>query len=1089
MPSRFIAHPDPRALIAWLRNDLEARRARDPLARLSVLAPNRRLAGMLRRQLTAGGRGYLGVRVLDLWALVSEIGAQEPRTEPPARLAPEVLLRHELQGCLVRAGGRFGRLAPGRPGIAGSLLATFQELREAEVAGNDISRLLAEHGSEPAVETLRVYARYLESLRGLERAGWLDRAGIVQRSIARAESWAGAIAAVYLYGAYELIGIYLSLLRALARATSVTFLLPFDLDGGAWEYGREFARRFLGAGAPRIERLACPAQAVGPRAVRLLYEEGAPAEAQLHEQAFELVHTQGVEAELVAVARRILDLRARDVPLSEIGVVARTLAPYAAHLAQVFDAHAIPFSTTATQPLVRSPAVIALLGLVRVLSRGFERRDLLALLGSPLARCPEGKRPRPDLLERWSGEAGIERGFAGWTEDLAAWVKHSIDTQARRCTGAEQEREAFRRRATQALADQMAILEALGREADAWRRCSGWVERADFIEAVAGRWIESFGPQAGADAAVGEVRRLLEELRAAGSVGRGAPKAIEPLDALKALEGALEAARLPLRDLDRDGVQVLDGMQARGHVFRALFLIGFNAGMFPMRLGEDPFLPERWRAELRNRYGRPVPLRVNLAEEHQLLALWVASVRDRLVITYRRADEQGRTEVASFALREVARMRLGLPDPAQLSEQATRIPVHPVQRIREWARQSGLVAPDEAALLVALAPGNRAARLRVHLTERSRCDTAMEAALAWMQERGDRWSAGEGRTGVIPESSLPERWSASRLEELASCPLRFFFDQILGVGALPEPPGEGSFDPLDWGARVHAVLLELYGRLRAEGFLDAADPLTEMEERRCAGLLEQAWSGVFEDLGRRRSRRLPVLWEEHARGWRQALTAFVLRDLRAWRSRRLSLVGLEWEEAAPLAASSPGSRPELTLRGRLDRVARDPEGRIFIHDYKTGSSLDRFRDHKNMLRGLQLQAPIYSWLQQERDRALPAQAVQVEFLGVGPLHGNEPEEATVALEGQVLEGLRAGLEETIRVLAGMAASGRFPFRHEERGCSRCDFEAACHHRERAARLAVQNHPDHADFFDVHRKTLAAPVLADVRTGRKKRKEP
>lgn len=1082
---RFVSHPDPRVLIGWLRRDIDTRRAGDPLRPIFVLAPNRRLAGALRRWLTDAGRAHVNLRVLDLWALASELGDAGPDGGMPRRVAPELLLRRVVCGCLERAGGRLAREAVRRPGTVAHLLATFHEMREAGVSEPDASRLLRECGDAPVSETLRAYLRYLAALRELGRSGWVDRAGFVEHALERAGGGAPGAAAAYLYGAYEILGVHVSLLRALSSGADLAVLLPLAREGSAWAHGRRFADAFLRAPGEEIEFLGDPAATPWSRAARALYDEEAAGPPPLEGGALEVFHSQGIEAELCGVARRVLDMHRSGRPLDRIGVVARTLEAYAPHLARVFDAHGIPFSTSATQPLSRFPAALALLALLRTLARDFERDDLLALLRSPGVRWPEGARPRPDLLERWSGEAGIRKGLAAWVEDLPEWVREQIHEAERRSFDDPREGEAYRAARERALDEQMSALRALGREAAAWSACAGLAAHAGFVRALAGRWIEGFESGAERDPVMRAIGEAIDEMGAAGgSETAGEGGAGGPASALDLLEGQVLGRRLSLRDEERGGVRVLDGMQARGHVFDVLFLVGFNAGAFPLRLGEDPFLPEARRLWLREEARRPVPLRRNLDEERLLLALWLSSADGRVVVSYRRADEDGRAEVPSFALRELARLALGRPDAPALVRSAVPVPVHPQRRILHWMDATGLVSPDEAALLEALEPGNRAARARECLARAGRLVEPADTGLRWMQGLERRWLEEEGRCGA-PGALLPAAWSPTRLEQMARCPLQFFFERVLAVEVLPGPPEDGVFDPRDWGRRVHALLEEVFRTLGRESLLEPdAGPLRDGEERRCRDLVEGAWEEHFGDLGRRVSRRLALLWDLRAERWRQALAGTVLREVRLWRERGLTLVELEGEGEVALGAGPDGKEVPLVLRGRMDRVARlsgGPDGtrRTLITDYKVGRGLESLGEGREILRGLRLQAPVYAWIEAARpgEEAAP---VDVEFLGVGPDHEEDPEGARVEVAAADLDRWRPGVEETVRTLARLAAEGRFPLRHEDRQCGWCGYEAACHHLEPEAGRGVKSDPGHADYFDTHRKVRRAPTLAGVR---------
>ncbi len=1084
MPACFIAHPDPRRLLEWLREDLKSRAGGEISHRSHVLTPNKRLASHLRRRLTERGGAFLGLRVIDLWTLVSELAAPVPG--PAARLAPAPLLRQEVHACLRKQSGRLAAAADRRPGLSGALLATFGELREAGVGEQEVGRLLAGADGDSAPETLLLYRRYLSALRDLECGGWLDRAGFVQRALPQAPAWAKRAGSVYLYGAYELIGVHLALLRSLEEHTRLTVLLPLDVHKRPWSYGVRFAQEFLLGKDETIETLDLPPVGCGAKAATSLYDEEASTAPTLNESTLELFHTQGVEAELMSVARRILNLHRGGMPLREIGVVGRTLSPYAPYLERIFDTHGIPFATSATQPLGRFPVAAAVRALLRTLVLGFQRDDLLVLFRSTLFRYPEGHRPRPDVLERWSAMASLRGGLSAWIEDLPQWLAKRLPKDAKHVSEDPRERERFLKEMERALADQVAILGALGDEAVRWRDCATRSEQLAFVGDVLARWLHGFQDGVEPDASTRAVLKILEELSDAADL-RYAKRPEAGLEwFLESLEGSLAASELPVRDEDRDGVRVLDGMQARGHAFRALFIIGFNAGAFPRKPSEDPFLPEAWRRRLRAEERRPVPLRDNVEEEHLILATWMSSAAERIVVSYRRADESGRAEVPSFALRELARLRLGAPDPEPLLNLARRIPVHPRDRLIEWQNLPGLISPSEASLVVALGSGNRAERVLARLQhEPEKAGAALDVALEWVRRRGDTWVMEEGCTEPVPAGMLPRSWSDSSLKRMAHCPLRFFFDRVLGVEFVPEALDDGVFDPLDWGARVHALLEAVYRTLGRESLLEArAGELRSEEKERCLELVEGAWSDQFDDLGRRISRRLPLLWEERSRNWREALSAFVIRDLRSWRARDLDLVELEGEGTMQLPPIAGGRGSALPLYGKMDRVAQDPQGGTVIFDYKTGKKLEAEAKALEMLRGLQLQGPLYSWMEQAR-ATRPETTISVEFLGIGPHYEDDPESARIVLDAGDLEGCRAGIEETVRTLAGLAANGRFPL-HHQRACMWCEFELACHHRERPARLSVSNVRANADYFDTLKKSTRTPMLSDVRAGGEKK---
>jgi hypothetical protein len=143
-------------------------------------------------------------------------------------------------------------------------------------------------------------------------------------------------------------------------------------------------------------------------------------------------------------------------------------------------------------------------------------------------------------------------------------------------------------------------------------------------------------------------------------------------------------------------------MEARGDSFRALFLIGLKEGVFPRAIREDPLLSDDLRRLLRDPGGYWIlPKREGYDEEKLLFALLAGSARERLYLLYSRSREDGRAEVPSLYLRELARA-------AGLSlEDAERVPRPPLEK---WEGEKGLTEREAGLsdmLQGRLSPGAR----------------------------------------------------------------------------------------------------------------------------------------------------------------------------------------------------------------------------------------------------------------------------------------------------------------------------------------------------------------------------------------------
>jgi putative RecB family exonuclease len=153
---------------------------------------------------------------------------------------------------------------------------------------------------------------------------------------------------------------------------------------------------------------------------------------------------------------------------------------------------------------------------------------------------------------------------------------------------------------------------------------------------------------------------------------------------------------------------------------------------------------------------------------------------------------------------------------------------------------------------------------------------------------------------------VPTSMSPSRVEAFTSCPMAFRFASI---EKLPEPPSAH----MTKGSLVHRVLELLFVLPAAGRTLHAAGPAFEQAvaeyqldpEFIMLGLDELQTQAFFDDC------------------WSLTQAYFEMEDPTAVRE-----IGLELRLEAQVA--------DLTLRGIIDRLELDSDGRLVVTDYKTG---------------------------------------------------------------------------------------------------------------------------------------------------------
>jgi RecB family exonuclease len=551
--------------------------------------------------------------------------------------------------------------------------------------------------------------------------------------------------------------------------------------------------------------------------------------------------------------------------------------------------------------------------------------------------------------------------------------------------------------------------------------------------------------------------RLAELLQAMREVETilGDARAVSRAEALAWLDARADAARRPPDGADGGGVRILDAMQARGLTFAHVGLVGMNAGLFPRVAREDPFLADGSRRRLREVTGLPLPIASESdGEERLLLAVILGQARDRLRVSWRRADENARPLVPSLALGDVARF-VGLePDADAVVREARALPAQPRLRLEAWADAPGLLGRNEETLLAALASetgtdaGPAVAARRPELA-------AGVALVAATESFAPTAGTYDGRIGA---PARREEIGVTAFETLGRCPLRYFFRYVLRVEAPRTPPTPFEADAASMGSRVHDVLREIYARLGAEGVFSKSS--VDARVVRAREVLREAWnaSAGADDVAR--AERLPVLNRIESQAWLRTLDAFLDADVRRLANDELVPEALELENQGPI----PGGPERLIVSARFDRVLRGADGRI-VSDYKTGRNL-KDRVHVGaMLSGRELQVPIYAL----------TSGLPVELLGVGA----DPDIDVVRFESFKSDEQRIGFLETLRAVAALTDAGRFPIRPGSH-CDGCDYRSACRRGHPPTEYREGHAADVRDARDCWSKTGKLPSLAAVR---------
>ena len=416
------------------------------------------------------------------------------------------------------------------------------------------------------------------------------------------------------------------------------------------------------------------------------------------------------------------------------------------------------------------------------------------------------------------------------------------------------------------------------------------------------------------------------------------------------------------------------------------------------RSGADPAASRAasWAA-----LSRTAPL---LAEERRLFYLACTRAAERLYVSAVRGEDEQPSRFLDELDPEPAPGD-GATDPADpdTTRPVTRPPRALVLAELVGELRRAVCVPEPSLESTAADPAARARRERA------------AEQLARLAEAGVRGAHPDDWYGLAPVSAdtpmrdpdQPVPVSPSDIEKIMKCPLRWVLERHGG--------DDGALLPSVTGTLVHALVEATAGGAE-EAEVDAA--------------LRRAWSAV--DAG------APWFGRRELRRVRGMLAAF-----RAWLddSRRGGLTEVALEQGLELSLPGGADGPDVLLRGRVDRLERDAEGRPVIVDVKTGKSAVSREDTKvhPQLAVYQLAAALGAFrdVLSGTGGDSPGGA-RLLYLAAGTTSGKATERAQPALGPEDVEQWR-------RAVHGAAAeTGADAFTARESGdCDRCGVRTSC----------------------------------------------
>ena len=931
----------------------------DPLAPVTVVVPTN-IAGLAtRRALGARDQGIAAVDFLRLYDLAERLaGAQMAQRHGRKPLSDRVLSA-TVRNALAADPGLFEATAR-HPATEQALVSSYKDLKE--IPDPALESLAAQSGR--AADVVRI----CRTVRSQLKARWYDGPDLIESAIERIEPGAADAALdetghLVVYLPQRLTPSQGRLIAAIAEVADVAVIAGLT--------GNETAD------AAVIESLGRMGTApTGPSSVDV-------------SSGHRIVSAADADEEIRIAVQMVVSAAKEGVALSRIAVLCGAGSDAVHKLHEHLEAADILFNGPSGHTLADSLIGRGLIALLQLEDRSFRRRDVFALLAASTPLLPTADEadaaPAPVMAwERVSRQAGVAQGAEQWTARLnqfAADLRDKADGE----TGADDDPGLveYRRRRLRKDAD----------HADSLARfIAGLIAdlTPDPLPASWARWREWIGGLL--DRYLGDEQQRQDwpdkEQEAAERIESALDRLaeldeIEPNPTPSTLRSSLLAElAAPTPRVRKIGEGVFTGRigDSLGIELDRLIFVGMAEGVFPHSPPDDPLLPDRERTAAG---GHLAPLSARTGDLHRSLLSALASAGHCTLIYARGDSRRGAEDFPSRWLLDTATSLCGRTvDSAQLESLAEDEAAEWFEHVPSFSHRIA------SAPFCATAQEHRLQALFGHPSPPEALGAEDRAATyerRWLMDdgvlrNGAEMAAGRASTkftrfdGNLAGHEMPDTGAVSPtgLETWADCPMRYFFQRVLGVQAADSPEDLLEITAMEKGSLVHEALDEF---------------LNEQISQRTVPLPSQAWNDeqrarlmaiggrLCDEAERKGLTGTPVYWRHHRNQILADLDRFLIEDDAQRSAKGATPIASEMAFGAKLGeshgelAAIPVDLPngkQVLFTGQADRVDA-AKGRLYVTDYKTGKyspyrKLDKAKqgdDWDPVQRGTRLQLPVY----------------------------------------------------------------------------------------------------------------------------------
>lgn len=1015
--------------------------AAEPVARKLVVAPNMAAGRELLRRLSLTGDGWIGFEVTTPSRLahrLAEAGLERSGSTVLDPFEHQALLDEALDSALEAERAGLGELSEGvgfREKVHGAVVA----LRLAGTTPRDLDA--ARFGQwEKKLFLLRVFQRYERLLMERRRA---DPATVLRLALTALDEAGGALPATLDADSIHLVpGL---------RTRGLVGRFIKELEGR----GARVLETDPVHGHPVPESMLWGRSGDPSPGSRLYAVDEVGPDTDVLDVTF--FCAASVDAEIREVLRRVVE---RDLRWDEVEIVTPDPAAYGSSLHALATRLGIPVSYAVGLPVARTRTGRVVQAYLDWVEEGFQADPIRRLLEAGDLRPPRSRgRHAPAALARrfrslrigWGRKryrTQIREALAG-VEEMERRSRESESGFERRRERAKEELEALKSILFPALKVTPSVPDRMGVGGEPISPS----ELARGLAAFLRRVPRGRGPDRHAREEIG---RILERIEAT------LKRRTEFRSCVAILRRHLDIRVRPeLHGQEPDGSAApwssaggalhMSDLEHGGYTGRrAVFLLGLDADLVPGPGGQDPVLLDGDRRVL----GADLPTSGEVLRERIFrLAALVARLRGSVTMSYRSwQPTEARTVGPSSVLLQA--LRLTDRDPTlTFSDLHDRL-----GRVVSAIPAEGRPALDgDDFWMEALGPGT-VMRSGVEAV-RASFPSLDRGLTAFHTRRDGTPSAFHGVIEPRAEQLDPRKdpstvVSASRLEALGTCPLRYLHRSVIRA----YPPDDPELDPDMWldhrqrGVLLHRVYDRTLRTARERG-VKLADKDFEV----------LALDALREGIERLRH-EVPspgegTLTREIA-GLREDVRSFV----RMIREHGPEYVALEFTfgigDDDPIALPVDGGAVEL--RGAIDRIDHDLEG-IHVVDYKTGGAWGYGREVFN--EGRRLQHALYAHAAEERwgDQVVDG---QYHF----PTRKGQNQRFVYPREA-----LRP-VSDLVSLMLDGAAAGHFVPTDESDDCTFCDYAEVC----RARKTLYGTVSPLADWSGEHLNTGLQPAFEHLK---------